>query len=181
MMDFRPFEGSLSGLQPQRYDADVEALVAGVRLYQVLCVRARIHRFVDRLLGRKVRSLLDLTTVRAQGRLYGSHDAGIQTVSLQQIVGSVGRAADFDAQFLPTRECTRDRWAGIYAARLADVTMPAIQLVRVGDCYFVLDGHHRVSVARQLREEYIDAHVTVWDMKLDVAGTAVREPLVAVG
>ena len=37
------------------------------------------------------------------------------------------------------------------------MSLPAISVVQVGDTYYVRDGHHRVSVARLLGEEYIEA------------------------
>ena len=67
----------------------------------------------------------------------------------------------FDTQFHPLKHGTRQRWVGIMMARRSGLSLPPVKLIRVGDAYFVRDGHHRVSVARALAEEYIEAEVTV--------------------
>ena len=47
-----------------------------------------------------------------------------------------------------------------------DVTLPPVDLYKIGDVYFVRDGNHRVSVARQLGQVDIDAYVT--ELQVDV-------------
>jgi hypothetical protein len=90
-----------------------------------------------------------------EGQLY----KGMQEVLVSQIVGSVDRYHDFDRAFLPTQTKTRPRWESIDRAALRDVVLPPVQLYKVGDVYFVKDGNHRVSVARERGAEYIDAEV----------------------
>jgi hypothetical protein len=84
---------------------------------------------------------------------------GVQTVPLEKIVGSVGRYRDFDNEFLPMQNQTGDRWRKINRAFYEDVSLPPIKLYKVGEVYFVLDGNHRVSVAREHGAIYIDAEV----------------------
>jgi hypothetical protein len=72
---------------------------------------------------------------------------GIQSVPLERIVGSVGRTHDFTRGFLPRPCVNRNRWSGIDAALNALVPLPPIELYQIGEVYFVLDGHHRISVA----------------------------------
>ena len=81
-------------------------------------------------------------------------------VPVARIVGSVGRSRDFDRDFQPVQRHTRSRWESIYVAALSGVTLPPVELYKVGDCYFVKDGNHRVSVARYLGAEFVDAEVT---------------------
>jgi hypothetical protein len=81
-------------------------------------------------------------------------------VPLDAIVGSVDRLREFDIRFRPTTSRTRGRWERIAAARRRGESLPPISLYRVGDLYFVRDGHHRVSVARAMRDTVIDAYVT---------------------
>lgn len=88
--------------------------------------------------------------------------AGVQIVPISQICGSEGRSHDFDSDFHPLTDCTRDRWKGIASTRLRGKPLPPIVLVQVGDRYFVRDGHHRISVARALRDTVIQARVIVW-------------------
>ena len=91
---------------------------------------------------------------------------GLQAVSLAHIRGSAstGRCQDFDVNFRPTNRHTEARWQGIYQARTKGRGMPPVTLIKVGDIYFVEDGHHRVSVAWALGDEQIEGQVTVWEL-----------------
>jgi len=80
------------------------------------------------------------------------------------IRGSEGRCQDFDADFRPLKELSRERWMAIAAAWKLGTELPPVQLVQIRDLYFVRDGHHRISVARAMRQENIDAEVTVWEV-----------------
>jgi hypothetical protein len=83
----------------------------------------------------------------------------MQEVPVSQIVGSMDRFRDFDRTFLPRKKATQSRWTRIDRAYYEDVRLPPIQLYKVGDIYFVKDGNHRVSVARERGVEFIDAEV----------------------
>ncbi len=85
---------------------------------------------------------------------------GVQPVALDAIVGSVDRMRDFDRRFRPTSPRVRERWERIAAAMRRGEAMPPVSLYRIGEIYFVEDGHHRISVARALGWEVIDARVT---------------------
>jgi hypothetical protein len=76
-----------------------------------------------------------------------SHYAGIHEVELNRIIGSEGREDDFDNAFYPTNKHTYNRWIGIAKAREDMVPLPPVQLIQIGDAYYVRDGHHRISVA----------------------------------
>src|SRR3954451_8653284 len=97
--------------------------------------------------------------VEALGRT-GQVDRGLQVVPLDAIVGTVDRAVDFDRGFRPTSARLRSRWERIAAAQRRGEALPPISLFQVGDLYFVRDGHHRVSVAKSLGRDDIDAYVT---------------------
>jgi hypothetical protein len=75
-------------------------------------------------------------------------------------VGSVGRYDDFTRSFLPRRDSDAGRWARVKAATLDLTGLPPIEVYQIGQAYFVLDGNHRVSVARQLGAPTIQAYVT---------------------
>jgi hypothetical protein len=96
--------------------------------------------------------------VEALGRV-GQHDLGLQVVPLDAIVGSVDRTVDFDRGLRPTSARLRSRWERINAAQRRGTTMPPVSLYKVGELYFVRDGHHRVSVAKSLGRADIDAYV----------------------
>jgi hypothetical protein len=97
--------------------------------------------------------------VDALGRT-GQSDLGLKVVPLDAIVGTVDRNVDFDRGFLPTSPRLRSRWERINAAQRRGETMPPVSLYKVGDLYFVRDGHHRVSVAKSFGRKDIDAYVT---------------------
>jgi hypothetical protein len=97
--------------------------------------------------------------VAALGRR-GERRLGPQTIPLDSIVGSVDRPREFDRRFLPTSSRVRQRWERIAAAQRRGEAMPPIDVYRIGNLHFVKDGHHRVSVARALGYEDINAYVT---------------------
>jgi hypothetical protein len=84
---------------------------------------------------------------------------GRRTVPVESIVGSEGRYADFDDEFLPLHGRSEEKWGSVYAALRRDEGLPPVSLLKVGDAYFVRDGNHRVSVARWLGVEALDAEV----------------------
>ena len=94
---------------------------------------------------------------------------------VRQIRGSEGRCADFDADFRPLQTHSKGRWVNVAVARERGMGLPPVELIQVGDVYFVRDGHHRISVAKALGEEAVDAEVTV----LDVTGPLPWEPRAA--
>ena len=89
----------------------------------------------------------------------GENYGGVKPIPIQQIVGSVDRYRDFDHYFLPRVGHTIERWAGIRQAGLEGKELPPISVYKVGDVYFVKDGHHRVSVARNAGQKFIDAEI----------------------
>jgi hypothetical protein len=84
---------------------------------------------------------------------------GRQAVPVERIVGSEGRYADFDDEFLPLKGSSEERWRSVYVALRRGEEVPPVSLLKVGDVYFVRDGNHRVSVARWLGVEALDADV----------------------
>lgn len=84
---------------------------------------------------------------------------GMRTVEVDKIVGSVGRHRDFDRAFLPSKDDLGARWKRIDEMMHRSEELPPVSLYKIGDAYFVRDGNHRVSVARQQGVEMIDAEV----------------------
>ena len=97
--------------------------------------------------------------VEALGRT-GQHDLGLRVVPLDAIVGTVDRAVDFDRGLRPTSARLRSRWERIASAQRRGEALPPVSLFKIGDLYFVRDGHHRVSVAKSHGRTDIDAYVT---------------------
>lgn len=106
---------------------------------------------------------------------------GLRTVPVCSIIGSVGRYQDFDREFLPVQRATRQRWQSIDKAYYESIDLPPVQLYKVGDVYFVKDGNHRVSVARERGVEFIDAEVIECRAKVPVTADLKAEDLETMG
>lgn len=102
---------------------------------------------------------------------HGMAFRGIKSIPIDKIVGSEGRYQDFDSRFLPNQDHTRRRWENINSARMEYVELPPISVYKLGNNYFVKDGNHRVSVARGLGQEFIDAEVTELFTDLEIPDT----------
>lgn len=126
--------------------------------YLVARWKAFLHEVAAVIAGRP-RDLLSFEEVRAKLHAHDQRDLGLQVVPLAQIAGSVDRYRDFDRSFLPTQGHTEGKWKGVDRARRRSIELPPVKLYRMGDVYFVRDGHHRVSVARETGAEFIDAEV----------------------
>jgi hypothetical protein len=85
---------------------------------------------------------------------------GLREVPVANVVGSVGRHRDFDRAFLPSKGDVEARWKKIDQMMHRAEELPPVSLYKIGDAYFVLDGNHRVSVARLQGVEMLDAEVT---------------------
>lgn len=126
-------------------------------------LRARREAFVAQLIAlvhRRSNDLLPYEEIRSRLNVRGQHYCGYQTVPVNQIIGSEGRYTDFDRHFLPRHNSTKERWISIDRAYYDDIRLPAVELYKIGDIYFVKDGNHRVSVARRRGQAEIDALVT---------------------
>src|SRR5262249_49583669 len=132
-------------------------------LYARSCHAGRVGRIWAKLRGQS-RRLLDLNTVAAASAIGDRRAAGTQTVPIGQIRGSEGRCEDFDVAFHPLKAHTEDRWLSVAKANLRGRGLPPVELIQLGEVYFVRDGHHRISVAAALGQQEIDAVVTVWQV-----------------
>jgi hypothetical protein len=127
--------------------------------------RARRRAFVRQVMSRLRRDgasdgLLCFDDLRkipgASSQVY----RGIRTVPVAQIGGSVGRCSEFDRDFLPAKANVKEKWKHIDRAFHRGEKLPPVSLYKVGGFYFVLDGHHSISVAYFHGVEWIDAEVT---------------------
>ncbi len=118
--------------------------------------------------NRRPNRLLSWDEVRDKLGVRGQIYRGVQPVPLNKIIGSVGRYRDFDRAFMPVQRETADRWRSIARAHYDDIGLPPVKLYKVGEVYFVLDGNHRVSVAREQGREFVDAEVIEADTRVPV-------------
>lgn len=123
-------------------------------------LKASLQEALARLTGRS-NELLSYEEVAQKLKLRTRADTGIHDIPIKAIVGSVGRYTDFTRTFLPREPVNQERWARVKAAMDDPIGpgMPPIEVYKVGKAYFVLDGNHRVSIARQEGFEFIQAHV----------------------
>jgi hypothetical protein len=122
-------------------------------------------------------SLIDLNDIKEELKIESRHYAGIKPVPISKIRGTLGRGNDFSIKFAPLHENTRERWLSIATARFQGTPLPAIELIQIDEAYFVVDGHHRISVAKALGEQAVDAVVTVWDVERPMPVPVMGEPL----
>lgn len=111
--------------------------------------------------------MMSFGQVQQRLRLGTPHNRGLQQIPLEQVKGSVGRYKDFTSTFLPRQDILHDRWTNVEKLMLAGKA-PPIDVYKVGDAYFVVDGNHRVSVGRQLGLETIEAYVTEFETPFDL-------------
>ncbi|MEU9690916.1 chromosome partitioning protein ParB [Amycolatopsis japonica] len=108
----------------------------------------------------------------------GERKIGARVIRLDSIVGSVDRGRDFDRRFRPTSGRVRERWERLALATRRGESIPPIEVYRVGELHFIIDGHHRVSVAHAMRLSTIEAMVTEVQTKLDPSGIRYRGDLI---
>jgi hypothetical protein len=123
--------------------------------------RRQAYRRLARLIRRSPQppDLLPLDEVSRRLRAFEQSYLGIMPIEVSRIVGTVDRGGEFDRDFLPRRRRVEDRWRRVEEA-FPEGDFPPIQVYRLGEAYFVIDGHHRVAIARQRRMSHIDAEVT---------------------
>jgi hypothetical protein len=120
--------------------------------------KALMHEMLS-IVRRQSNDLIPYHEVRSRVSPDRESYRGFQVVPVDKIVGSVDRFHDFDRAFLPRHGHTAGRWQNVDRAYYQDVRLPPIQLYKVGEIYFVKDGNHRVSVAKERGVEFIDAEV----------------------
>ena len=128
-------------------------------------IRARRRALLRRVIARFHKDpthnrLLSFDEVREASLADNRTYLGTKIVEAEKIVGSVGRQSDFDRSFLPARTSVEARWKRVDRAFHQIKDLPPVSLYKIGDAYFVLDGHHRVSVARYHGVPTVEAVVT---------------------
>jgi hypothetical protein len=121
--------------------------------------REAYRRFARAVARRPSSPLLAFEEVKDRLGFFEQNYVGIRPIPVAAIVGSSGRSKDFDKNFLPLRPDLRERWTAIERA-FPEGGFPPIVVYQVGSSYFVVDGHHRVAIAKFRKQEFIDAEVT---------------------
>ena len=150
------------------YDPQAHFDQSAVHDYAVAQRQARLRSIWANLTGKST-GLIPFEDLKKALGLVIQRYRGVQAVPLDKIIGSFGRSNDFDRAFLPTQQHSRGKWLSVDSAYLRGVTLPAVSLYKIGDAYFVVDGHHRISVARQKGQAFIDAEVTEVESRVPVS------------
>jgi nucleotide-binding universal stress UspA family protein len=121
--------------------------------------KAALQDVISRITGQSD-ALISFEEARQRLKASGEKAHGLQKIPLKAIIGSVGRYADFNRNFLPRHDSQSSRWARVKSVLRDLDEMPPIQVYQIGEAYFVLDGNHRVSIAREREATHIKAYVT---------------------
>ncbi len=145
--------------------------------------KARRKAAIDELLARisgapQENSLLSYEEVRQQLQAVEKSPQRLKDIPLDAVVGSVGRYHDFTRKYLPKASIDEKRWARVMASSQDLSGLPPIEVYQIGEVYFVKDGNHRVSVARQMGNETIQAYVTEVDTKVTLSPDVTPDELI---
>lgn len=146
--------------------------------------RARAKAFLNRIwavISGQPTHLLSYDEVREKLHVGGPIYRGVQTIRLDQVAGSLNRYQAFDRAFLPVQDETANRWQRVSRAFYEDISLPPVVLYKVGQVYFVVDGHHRVSVAREQGQDFIDAEVRECATRVNITPDLKPEDLEILG
>src|SRR5512141_1715913 len=146
--------------------------------------RARLKAFLNRVrsvVSGRPTTLLSYDEVKTALHIGGPVYRGVQTVRVDQIVGSLNRYHQFDRAFLPVEDRIGSRWQSVDRAFYQEISLPPVLLYKIGEVYFVVDGHHRVSVAREQGQEFIEAEVRECATRVNITPDLKPEDLVVLG
>jgi hypothetical protein len=146
--------------------------------------RARFKAFINRAwatLSGQPTTLLSYDDIKEKLHIGGPIYRGVQTVQVEQIAGSLNRYHEFDRVFLPASDKLAERWQSVNRAFYQEISLPPVVLYKVGEVYFVVDGHHRVSVARKQGQIYIEAEVRECATRVNLTPNLRLEDLVILG
>lgn len=130
--------------------------------------KASIEMVLARLSGKSA-DLIQYDDIRKRFSILELPNRELREIPLNAIIGSVGRYQDFSRTLLPLKESDRERWSRVRAAVDSLEGLPPIEVYKVGEVYFILDGHHRASIARELGAKEIQAYVREVDIKVPLS------------
>ncbi|MBZ0285111.1 MAG: hypothetical protein K8L97_30540 [Anaerolineae bacterium] len=142
-------------------------ILMGVQRFENATVRAMMQEMIGRLRGKSTQ-LQSFDEMREKFAAWQEIGRGLQDIPLNRIVGSVGRHQDFTRSFLPKSAISKERWSHIFAEVVGELGLPPVEVYDLCGDYYVRDGHHRVSVARELGFKTVQAYVT--EVQVPVTG-----------
>ena len=130
--------------------------------------RKEVYRRLARVVrGEAPATLPSFEDLRSRLQLFHQSYLGVQTIEVPKIIGTVERSSDFDKDFLPRSAQTRERWEQLEHA-FPTGGFPPISVYKVNDVYFVIDGNHRVALAKHRDADFIDAEITEIQTDIDI-------------
>ena len=141
--------------------------------------KAAMQRFWAGVRGESL-DLMQFDEISAKLHAVNKSTKVLESVPLNKIIGSVGRASDFDRNFLPLSDADQHRWASVKTQMTSPIShgLPPVDLYKIGEAYFVLDGNHRVSVAKHAGFQEIEAYVTEMRTKVPINSSLSAEELI---
>jgi hypothetical protein len=147
--------------------------------------KARFKSFINQIMavlsGQRPTTLLSYDEVKEKLHIGGPIYRGVKTIRVDQIAGSLNRYHEFDRAFLPKEDQLASRWQKVDRAFYQEINLPPVVLYKVGDVYFVVDGHHRVSVAREQGQEFIEAEIRECATRVNITPNIRTEDLEILG
>lgn len=143
--------------------------------------RALFKAFMNRMwatLSGQPTTLFSYDEIKEKLRIGGPIYRGVKTVRVDEIAGSLNRYHEFDRVFLPASDQLADRWQSVNRAFYQEISLPPVVLYKVGQVYFVVDGHHRVSVAREQGQLFIEAEVRECSTRVNLTADIKPEDLI---
>jgi hypothetical protein len=146
--------------------------------------RARFKAFIHRVWGAlsgQPSTLLSYDEIKEKLHIGGPIYRGVKTVRVNQIAGSLNRYHEFDRVFLPASDKLAARWQRVSSAFYEEISLPPVVLYKVGQVYFVVDGHHRVSVAGEQGQLFIEGEVRECATRVNITPSIRPEDLEILG
>ena len=146
--------------------------------------KARLKSFINQVvsaLSGKPTTLLSYDEVKENLHIGGPIYRGVKTIRVDQIAGSLNRYHEFDRAFLPKEDQLANRWQKVDRAFYQEINLPPVVLYKVGEVYFVVDGHHRVSVAREQGQIFIEAEIRECATRVNITPGIKTEDLKILG
>jgi nucleotide-binding universal stress UspA family protein len=134
-------------------------IIQAVQDFRSARQKATLREIIARFKG-DTSELLSFEEVRHKLNAQIGPKKELKEIPINAIIGSVNRYQDFSRDFLPGQNIDEERWANVEAANYGLIGWPPIEVYQIDEVYFVSDGNHRVSVAKQIGSAQIQAYVT---------------------
>ncbi len=158
-------------------DRSTTSITYAVQDFRSARQKAALQEVIARITGNST-ELLSYNDVRQKLKAQVSPITVLKEIPLDAIIGSVNRYQDFSRDFLPGKNIDEERWTKVELANYGSAGLPPIEVYQIDEVYFVSDGNHRVSVAKQLGSAQIQAYVTEVHTRVPLSSDVRAEDLI---